>query len=85
MGEGCAGYRRFRRVAEGSSSDHGGRRLRLAAEPMPRCLRRHRKRHPGRHGRSLHSPDYDFNDQIIPVGVAYWVNLVRRILPEGAG
>ncbi len=39
----------------------------------------------GRHGRSLHSPDYDFNDQIIPVGVAYWVNLVRRILPKGAG
>lgn len=36
----------------------------------------------GAHGRALHSPGYDFNDDIIPVGVRYWVNLVRGLLPE---
>lgn len=37
----------------------------------------------GAHGRALHNPGYDFNDAIIPVGVRYWVNLVRGLLPEG--
>jgi len=35
----------------------------------------------GPHGRPLHNPEYDFNDAIIPVGVRYWVNLVRLLLP----
>jgi hippurate hydrolase len=29
---------------------------------------------------SLHTPTYDFNDEIIPWGVAYWVGLVRHEL-----
>lgn len=29
---------------------------------------------------SLHNPKYDFNDEAIPFGVAYWVDLVKRIL-----
>jgi hippurate hydrolase len=37
----------------------------------------------GPHGRSLHNPGYDFNDAAIPVGVRYWVNLVREFLPAG--
>lgn len=36
---------------------------------------------PGEGGCTLHNPHYDFNDDIIPVGVAYWVELVRRLLP----
>jgi hippurate hydrolase len=32
-------------------------------------------------GRGLHSPHYDFNDEILPVGAAYWVRLVETILP----
>ena len=28
----------------------------------------------------LHNPLYDFNDDIIPIGVAYWTTLVRRLL-----
>jgi hippurate hydrolase len=28
----------------------------------------------------LHSPTYDFNDEIIPLGVAYWVELVNQEL-----
>lgn len=35
-------------------------------------------------GRSLHNPRYDFNDGILPVGVAYWVELARTALPAGS-
>lgn len=29
----------------------------------------------------VHSPDYDFNDEILPLGAAFWANLVERALP----
>ncbi|MBV2235298.1 MAG: amidohydrolase [Sterolibacterium sp.] len=29
----------------------------------------------------LHSPHYDFNDEIIPLGIGYWVRLVAQVLP----
>jgi len=29
----------------------------------------------------LHSDTYDFNDDIIPAGVSYWVRLVETALP----
>jgi hippurate hydrolase len=32
-------------------------------------------------GRILHNPHYDFNDDILPIGVAYWGELVERALP----
>jgi hippurate hydrolase len=38
---------------------------------------------PADNGHSLHSPHYDFNDDILTLGVAYWVELVRRLLPRG--
>ena len=28
----------------------------------------------------LHHPAYDFNDDAIPVGVSYWVNLAEKAL-----
>jgi hippurate hydrolase len=31
-------------------------------------------------GCMLHNPLYDFNDAILPLGVAYWVKLVERLL-----
>ena len=31
-------------------------------------------------GAALHTPHYDFNDMIIPFGVAYWLSLVRQEL-----
>lgn len=37
----------------------------------------------GAESRPLHNPEYDFNDAVIPVGVRYWVNLARELLPEG--
>ncbi|HUE15014.1 MAG TPA: M20 aminoacylase family protein [Planctomycetaceae bacterium] len=33
-------------------------------------------------GRLLHSPHYDFNDELLPVGASYWVRLVERLLPS---
>jgi amidohydrolase len=30
---------------------------------------------------SLHHPKYDFNDELIPVGVSYWVRLVEKAMP----
>lgn len=39
---------------------------------------------PGDGGRVLHSPNYDFNDNILPLGAAYWVGLVQKTLAETA-
>ena len=35
---------------------------------------------PGEGGCMLHNPHYDFNDEVIPVGVTYWVRLVEHLL-----
>ncbi len=32
-------------------------------------------------GCMVHNPNYDFNDEILPVGSSYWVELVRSVLP----
>jgi len=32
-------------------------------------------------GCMLHNPGYDFNDEIIPIGVTYWSELVEQVLP----
>lgn len=32
------------------------------------------------HNRGLHTPQYDFNDEIIPTGVEYWATLVEEAL-----
>ena len=34
----------------------------------------------GQHSRSLHNPNYDFNDALIPLGAQYWVRLAQRAL-----
>ncbi|MFV5212099.1 M20 aminoacylase family protein [Azonexus caeni] len=39
---------------------------------------------PGTGGCTLHNPHYDFNDQLLTLGVAYWSHLVRRALPRAA-
>ncbi len=35
----------------------------------------------GAHGQPLHGADYDFNDALLPVGAAFWAQLVRDRLP----
>ena len=36
---------------------------------------------PGTGGCTLHNPHYDFNDELLTLGVSYWVKLVHRALP----
>jgi len=33
-------------------------------------------------GHALHGPRYDFNDAILPIGVAYWVRLAQTLLAD---
>ncbi|MBY0587149.1 amidohydrolase [bacterium] len=35
-------------------------------------------------GRLLHNPRYDFNDDLIPIGAAYWVRLAENLLSVGS-
>lgn len=35
----------------------------------------------GPHGQPLHSSDYDFNDELLPLGVDFWTALARDRLP----
>lgn len=35
----------------------------------------------GGNGQPLHSDDYDFNDDLLPIGVEFWTHLVRDRLP----
>jgi hippurate hydrolase len=35
---------------------------------------------PAAGGRSLHNPHYDFNDDVLPIGISYWVRLVESAL-----
>lgn len=35
----------------------------------------------GAHWQPLHSNDYDFNDDVLPIGVSFWTELVRDRLP----
>ena len=34
-------------------------------------------------GPGLHRPTYDFNDDLLPIGAAYWINLCRQQLGPG--
>ena len=34
--------------------------------------------------RQLHNPRYDFNDEVLPVGIRYWATLAERYLGEAA-
>ena len=31
---------------------------------------------------TLHQPDYDFNDEILPIGASYWATLAERLLQQ---
>jgi hippurate hydrolase len=37
----------------------------------------------GPYGQPLHASDYDFNDALLPIGAAFWAQLVRDRLPKG--
>ncbi len=35
----------------------------------------------GEQSANLHSPHFDFNDEILPIGASYWARLVEETLP----
>ena len=39
---------------------------------------------PGAGGCTLHNPHYDFNNELIPYGISYWVRLVETALKREA-
>ena len=39
----------------------------------------------GHNGCLAHNPGYDFNDEILPLGASYWVQLVHQMLGVGGG
>ena len=39
----------------------------------------------GAHGQPLHSDNYDFNDELLPIGASLWTELVRGRLPMTEG
>ena len=50
---------------------------------VPGCLLLIGNGEDGVHGKPLHSSDYDFNDALLPIGAAFWVELVRdRLRPH---
>ena len=34
------------------------------------------------YGPPLHSPEYDFNDDLLPIGVNFWVSLVKEFFSK---
>jgi hippurate hydrolase len=36
----------------------------------------------GQHGKMLHSPEYDFNDELLVIGASLWGRMVERFLPR---
>jgi len=39
----------------------------------------------GGHSSMIHSPHYDFNDALLPIGASYWLALVRQTLGSASG
>jgi hippurate hydrolase len=39
----------------------------------------------GESGAMLHNAKYDFNDDNLTIGAAYWTRLVEKFLAQGAG
>jgi len=39
---------------------------------------------PSENGCLLHNPHYDFNDEILPAGTAYWIKLVETVLGKSS-
>ncbi len=52
------------------------------AAAVPGCLLLLGNGEDGSHGRPLHASDYDFNDALLPIGAAFWRQLVLDRLPK---
>lgn len=67
------------RLVEGMKPSMGAEDFAYLAREVPGCYV-WLGNGPGAGGSMLHSPHYDFNDEIIEVGIRYWVGLVETVL-----
>jgi metal-dependent amidase/aminoacylase/carboxypeptidase family protein len=37
----------------------------------------------GKHDAMVHHPQYDFNDEVLPIGASYWATLAEQLLTRG--
>lgn len=54
----------------------------LFSQKKPGCFMLMGNGTEGTHGKPLHASDYDFNDDALTIGAAYWAQLVKTRLPE---
>lgn len=70
----------------GDNNVHGNLKPSMGAEDFAYLLRERPGCYvwmgsgPGESGCMLHNPRFDFNDEIIPLGIRYWVALVEQVL-----
>ncbi|MFT4066101.1 M20 aminoacylase family protein [Paraburkholderia sp.] len=58
----------------------GGEDFSWMLEQVPGCYVALGNGHEGHGSCMIHNPGYDFNDQALPIGVAYWATLVEQYL-----
>jgi len=61
----------------------GGEDFSYMANTVPGCFIRLGQAVEGREVFGAHHPRYDFNDAILPTGIAFWASLVEQELTEG--
>ena len=60
----------------------GGEDFSYMAQKVPGCFVRIGQRDGEKGAVSVHNPRYDFNDDILPIGVSFWSTLVELELPR---
>ncbi|PHK95598.1 peptidase M20 [Pseudoroseomonas rhizosphaerae] len=61
----------------------GGEDFSYMARTVPGCFIRLGQMDPGKPNFSTHHPRYNFNDDILPTGIAFWSSLVEQELTPG--
>lgn len=69
------------RVVDGLRPSMGAEDFSFFAQQRPSCYA-WLGAGPGVGGCTLHSPHFDFNDALLPVGIRYWTALVESLLPN---
>jgi hippurate hydrolase len=61
----------------------GGEDFSYMARKVPGCFVRMGQKGPdGKGATPVHNPGYDFNDELLPIGAAFWAALVEQELPR---
>jgi hippurate hydrolase len=72
------------RLVRDSAPSMGAEDFSYLANSVPGCFIRLGQVDPTRENFAVHHPRYDFNDAILPTGIAFWSSLVEQELAEDA-